>query len=69
MPEYKNKFEVEADRRKAISKAINLAEKGDIIIIAGKGHEEGQIIGNEIVPFNDRNVAEELLREMLSCCH
>lgn len=69
LPEYKNKFEVEADRRKAISKAINLAEKGDIIIIAGKGHEEGQIIGNEIVPFNDRNVAEELLREMLSCCH
>ncbi len=47
------------DRRKAISHAIKIAASGDIILLAGKGHEEGQIIGDKILPFNDVQVARE----------
>lgn len=47
------------DRRSAISRAIEIAAAGDIILLAGKGHEEGQIIGNKILPFNDVQVARE----------
>ncbi len=48
-----------ADRRKAISYAVEISEAGDIILLAGKGHEEGQIIGDKILPFNDVQVARE----------
>jgi len=41
------------DRREAIQTAIKLAESGDIVLIAGKGHETGQIIGDQVLPFND----------------
>lgn len=47
------------DRREAISHAIETARSGDIILLAGKGHEEGQIIGDKILPFNDVQVARE----------
>lgn len=47
------------DRRKAISHAIEIAIAGDIILLAGKGHEEGQIIGDKILPFNDVQIARE----------
>jgi len=43
-----------ADRRKAIRRGISLLERGDTLIIAGKGHEEGQIIGHEAHPFSDK---------------
>lgn len=43
------------DRKKAIRYAIEIAEKNDIVLIAGKGHEEYQIIGNTKVPFSDRD--------------
>ncbi len=42
-----------ADRKKAIIHAVNELKKGDILVITGKGHEQGQIIGNEIIPFDD----------------
>ena len=58
----KNIF-VEIDREKAIEKAINMAEKGDIILIAGKGHETYQIIGNKTVHFDDKEVAEKYLKK------
>lgn len=58
-------FEVEPDRRAAISSALSHASDDDIVLIAGKGHEQGQQIGNTIVPFDDRAVARELLREQL----
>ncbi|MDP5012764.1 MAG: UDP-N-acetylmuramoyl-L-alanyl-D-glutamate--2,6-diaminopimelate ligase, partial [Alphaproteobacteria bacterium] len=48
-----------ANRRDAIAYAISNSEPGDIVLIAGKGHEEGQIIGNTTFPFNDR---EEILK-------
>ncbi|MEC5422176.1 UDP-N-acetylmuramoyl-L-alanyl-D-glutamate--2,6-diaminopimelate ligase [Virgibacillus sp. C22-A2] len=48
-----------SDRKVAIKKAIELSEPGDILIIAGKGQEEYQIIGNKKVPHSDANVAIE----------
>lgn len=53
---------VEPDRRKAIFKAIEIARSGDIVLIAGKGHERYQIIGQERIPFDDHEVAREALR-------
>jgi UDP-N-acetylmuramoyl-L-alanyl-D-glutamate--2,6-diaminopimelate ligase len=53
----------EADRRAAIRRAIQLAGTGDTVLIAGKGHETGQIIGPRILPFVDREVALEILRQ------
>ncbi|HOY68871.1 MAG TPA: UDP-N-acetylmuramoyl-L-alanyl-D-glutamate--2,6-diaminopimelate ligase [Candidatus Ozemobacteraceae bacterium] len=52
---------VEADRRKAIAKAIELARPGDVLLIAGKGHETGQTFADRTLPFDDRLVAKELL--------
>lgn len=54
---------VEPDRRQAIRKALLMAADGDVICLAGKGHETGQIIGNEVIPFDDREEASIVLRE------
>jgi UDP-N-acetylmuramoyl-L-alanyl-D-glutamate--2,6-diaminopimelate ligase len=48
-----------ADRREAIAEAIRLAQAGDIILLAGKGHETGQIVGDRVLPFDDALVARE----------
>ncbi|TFE00235.1 UDP-N-acetylmuramoyl-L-alanyl-D-glutamate--2,6-diaminopimelate ligase [Jeotgalibacillus salarius] len=53
------------DRRAAIKYALKSAEAGDIIIIAGKGHEKYQLINKEKIPFDDKSVAESILNEML----
>jgi UDP-N-acetylmuramoyl-L-alanyl-D-glutamate--2,6-diaminopimelate ligase len=47
------------DRRAAIVRAIDMAGPQDIILLAGKGHEQGQIIGDRIIPFDDVEVARE----------
>jgi UDP-N-acetylmuramoyl-L-alanyl-D-glutamate--2,6-diaminopimelate ligase len=57
---------VESDRRAAIRRALAEASPGDVVVIAGKGHERGQIFGGEILPFDDHAVAVEEL-EALSC--
>jgi UDP-N-acetylmuramoyl-L-alanyl-D-glutamate--2,6-diaminopimelate ligase len=49
-----------AGRREAIAHALDLAREGDIVLIAGKGHETGQIIGNRVLPFDDALVAREV---------
>lgn len=55
-----------ADRREAIRKALSLATgPDDLVLIAGKGHETHQIVGTEAVPFDDKEVVLELLREGL----
>ncbi len=55
---------VVADRRSAIAQALRSAGAGDIVLIAGKGHETGQTIGTVVHPFNDGDVARGLLQEM-----
>lgn len=56
----KKKHLIEVDRRSAIKKGIVMAEKGDIVLIAGRGHEPFQKIGGRLVPFDDREVAREI---------
>lgn len=57
----KTPFEVCSDRREAIQRAILVAKPGDVVIIAGKGHENYQIIGQDKFDFDDRKVAAEAL--------
>ena len=49
------------DRRAAIAKAIELARPGDLVLVAGKGHEKYQVIGDQVLPFDDVAVAREAL--------
>jgi UDP-N-acetylmuramoyl-L-alanyl-D-glutamate--2,6-diaminopimelate ligase len=57
-------LEVEPDRREAIARAIEEARPGDVVLIAGKGHEQGQQFRDRTVPFDDREVAREALRRL-----
>ena len=54
-------YEIEPDRRKAIARALATANKGDVVIIAGKGHEDYQIFKDRTVHFSDIEVAREIL--------
>jgi UDP-N-acetylmuramoyl-L-alanyl-D-glutamate--2,6-diaminopimelate ligase len=54
--------EVEPDRAAAIVLAIAGAEEGDVVVIAGKGHEQGQEFADRTIPFDDREVARDVLR-------
>ena len=57
-------LEVELDRRRAIERALETAQEGDVVVIAGKGHEQGQEIAGRKLPFDDREVAREALRRL-----
>jgi UDP-N-acetylmuramoyl-L-alanyl-D-glutamate--2,6-diaminopimelate ligase len=59
---------LDLDRGNAIRSAIEVAHEGDLVLIAGKGHEDYQIIGREKRPFNDRSVAAEAALEGGSAC-
>jgi UDP-N-acetylmuramoyl-L-alanyl-D-glutamate--2,6-diaminopimelate ligase len=52
------------DREEAITEAIRGLDLGDLLVIAGKGHEKGQIIGTETRPFNDIQVARDVIRRL-----
>ena len=54
--------EIDPDRRSAIGRAVALAKPGDVVVIAGKGHEQGQEVAGEKLPFDDRVVAREALQ-------
>jgi len=56
--------DVEPDRAAAIERAVGLAEPGDVVVIAGKGHEQGQEFADRTLPFDDREVAREALRRL-----
>ena len=58
-----DKYEMIVDRKEAIKRAIEIAEKGDSVIIAGKGHENYQILGDKTIHFDDAEVAKEILGE------
>jgi UDP-N-acetylmuramoyl-L-alanyl-D-glutamate--2,6-diaminopimelate ligase len=53
---------VELDRRAAIFHAVQMLKKGDVLVIAGKGHEKSQIFAHQTVPFDDVSVAKEALQ-------
>jgi UDP-N-acetylmuramoyl-L-alanyl-D-glutamate--2,6-diaminopimelate ligase len=57
-------LDVELDRRRAIERALELAREGDVVVIAGKGHERGQEAAGHKLPFDDREVARETLRRL-----
>lgn len=57
----KNNYKIVVDRKQAIKQAIYFAQKGDIVLLAGKGHETYQIIGRQKIHFDDRQEAKEVL--------
>jgi UDP-N-acetylmuramoyl-L-alanyl-D-glutamate--2,6-diaminopimelate ligase len=56
--------DVQSDRRLAIAHAVDSAHPGDLVLIAGKGHEQGQELQGRTVPFDDREVARDALRRL-----
>lgn len=58
------RYHVVLDRREAIRQALEMARAGDTVVLAGKGHETYQTIGDMALPFDDRKVARELLDEL-----
>ncbi len=59
-------YSVEVDRKQAIFKAIQAAKVGDLVLIAGKGHEDYQILGTKKIHFDDREVAADAFRQSLN---
>jgi len=55
-------FRIVEDRRSAIGEALSMAKEHDVVLVAGKGHEDYQIVGNVTHPFSDKAVVEEYLR-------
>jgi len=53
------------DRREAMRKAIEIAQAGDTVVIAGKGHENYQLIGDKVLPWSDKEIAEQLILEKM----
>ncbi len=62
------KYKVEPDRRKAIALAVSEASPGDIVLIAGKGHEKVQVTREGSIPFDDVEVSRLVLREAGYSC-
>ena len=56
--------EIDPDRASAIARAVSLAHDGDVVVIAGKGHEQGQDVNGVVTPFDDREVARNALRSL-----
>jgi len=63
-PDEKKPYLAIPDRAEAIKRAIAMAKSGDIVVLAGKGHEDYQIIGEQKLPFDDREEARKAIRKM-----
>ena len=61
--EKREKITIDIDRFKAINESIKFAKKEDIVLIAGKGHEDYQILNDKVIDFDDRKIAQKLLQE------
>jgi UDP-N-acetylmuramoyl-L-alanyl-D-glutamate--2,6-diaminopimelate ligase len=59
-----SEVEVELDRAAAIARAVELARPGDVVLIAGKGAEQGQEFADRTVPFDDREAARDALKAL-----
>ena len=59
----KDNYKVVINRKEAIEQALDMAQKGDIVLIAGKGHETAQICGDQKIDFNER----QIIKEHLTC--
>ena len=59
-----NDVEVVPDRAEAIARAVELARDGDVVVIAGKGAEQGQEFADRTIPFDDRDAARDALRAL-----
>ena len=62
-----DRVQIEPDRRKAIEMAIRMARPGDVVLLAGKGHETYQQVGTQKLPFDDVAIAAEILRNATGC--
>ena len=61
--EKRDRITIEIDRFKAIKESIEFAKKEDIVLIAGKGHEDYQILNDKIIDFDDRKIAYKFSQE------
>jgi UDP-N-acetylmuramoyl-L-alanyl-D-glutamate--2,6-diaminopimelate ligase len=52
---------VEADRKRAIQQAVSVANRGDLVLVAGKGHEDYQLVADQVLHFDDREVVQAAL--------
>ena len=59
--EVSTNYMVEPSRREAIAEALALAKAGDVVVIAGKGHENYQLVKGQVLSFDDRQVVREIL--------
>ncbi|RJP61553.1 MAG: UDP-N-acetylmuramyl-tripeptide synthetase, partial [Candidatus Auribacter fodinae] len=64
---WKDNYCIEPDRKSAIKLGLDLCKKGDVLLVAGKGHEKYQIIGDVLYPFDDEQIIKEYLRGTESC--
>ena len=64
-PDGRSALTVQPDRESAIREALTKARTGDLVVIAGKGHEDYQIFANETIHFDDREVARHILSELM----
>jgi UDP-N-acetylmuramoyl-L-alanyl-D-glutamate--2,6-diaminopimelate ligase len=60
----RNRINVFVDRKQALRETMAASKAEDVILIAGKGHEDYQIIGAEKIPFSDVDIADRLLKEL-----
>ena len=55
---------VEPDREKAVRKILTMAKSGDVVVLAGKGHETSQVLADKTIHFDDREMARAFLRDL-----